>query len=61
MSNATVVGADAHIGPAECTVFMELFGASVTSRRADVGLAPTNRWAAACCLTSLALPRQCTI
>ena len=61
MSNATVVGADAHIGPAECTAFMELFGESVTSRRADVGIAPTNRWAAACCLTSLALPRQCTI
>ena len=36
-------------------------GESVTSRRVDVGIAPTNRWAAACCLTSLALPRQCTI
>ncbi len=40
MSNATVVGADAHIGPAECTVFMELFGESVTSRRVDVGIDP---------------------
>ena len=40
MSNATVVGADAHIGPAECTVFMELFGESVTSPRADVGIGP---------------------
>ena len=39
MSNATVVGADAHIGPAECTAFMELFGESVTSRRVDVGIA----------------------
>ena len=40
---------------------LELFGESVTSRRVDVGIAPTNRRAAACCLTSLALPRQCTI
>ncbi len=35
-----IVGADAHIGPAECTVFTEIFGEFVTSQRADVGIGP---------------------
>ena len=34
------VGADAHIDPAECTVFMEVFGKSVTSRWADRVVGP---------------------
>ena len=35
-----VVGVDAHIDPAECTVFMEVFGKSVTSRWADRVVGP---------------------
>ena len=35
-----IVGADAHIGPAECTVFTELCGEFATSKRADVGIGP---------------------
>ena len=61
MSNATVVGADAHIGPPGSYGFAEEFHKNSAFCRVDVGIAPTNRWAAACCLTSLALPRQCTI
>ena len=40
------VGADAHIGPADRTVFTEIFGESVTSQRADVGIGPykITRW-----------------
>ena len=34
------VGADAHIGPANCTVFTEIRGEFVTSQRADVGIGP---------------------
>ena len=34
------VGVDAHIDPAECTDFMEIYGEFVTSRRADVGIGP---------------------
>ena len=34
------VGADAHIGPAERTVFSVIFGEFVTSQWADVGIAP---------------------
>ena len=34
------VGADAHIGLAECIVFTEIFGEFVTSQRADVGIGP---------------------
>ena len=39
----TFVGADAHIGPAERTVFTKIFGEFVTASRADVGIGPTNR------------------
>ena len=35
-----IVGADAHIGPAECTVFSEICGEFATSQRADVGIGP---------------------
>ena len=35
-----VVGADAHIGPADCAVFTEICGEFVTSQRADVGIGP---------------------
>ena len=34
------VGADAYIGPADCTVFTIIFGKFVTSQRADVGIGP---------------------
>ena len=37
-----VVGADAYIGPAEQTVYTEICGEFVTSRRADVGIGPYN-------------------
>ena len=37
-----VVGADAYIGPAECTVFTEIYGEFTTSQRADVGIGPYN-------------------
>ena len=37
------VGADAHIGPAECTVFTGIFGEFATSQRADVGIGPYKR------------------
>ena len=36
------VGADAHIGPAECTDFTGISGEVVTSQRADVGIGPYN-------------------
>ena len=36
----TFVGADAHIGPAERTVFTKIFGEFVTASRADVGIGP---------------------
>ena len=35
-----VVGTDAYIGPAECTVFTEIYGEFTTSQRADVGIGP---------------------
>ena len=37
-----IVGADAHIGPAECTVFSEICGEFATSQRADVGIGPLH-------------------
>ena len=37
-----LVGADAHIGPAECTAFTEFCGEFATSQRADVGIGPYN-------------------
>jgi|GEM_PF-54901 len=40
---AGFVGADAHIGPAECTVFTVFFGEFATSQRADVGIGPYKR------------------
>ena len=39
----TVVGADAHIGPAERADFMVIFGEFVTSSRADVGIGPYSQ------------------
>ncbi|MFR2927728.1 MAG: hypothetical protein ACLTLM_05400 [Oscillospiraceae bacterium] len=36
MSTRLVVGVDAHIAPAECTVFTVIFGEIATSQRADV-------------------------
>ena len=37
------VGVDAHIDPAECTNFMEIYGEFVTSQRADVGIGPYSQ------------------
>ena len=37
-----IVGADAHIGPAECTVFTEICGEFATPLRADVGIGPLH-------------------
>ena len=34
------VGVDAHIDPADCTVFTEICGEFATSQRADVGIGP---------------------
>ena len=34
------VGVDAHIDPADCTVFTVICGECATSRRADVGIGP---------------------
>ena len=34
------VGVDAHIDPADCTVYTEICGEFVTSRRADEGIGP---------------------
>ena len=34
------VGVDAHIDPAVCTIFTELFGEFVRAQRGDVGIAP---------------------
>ena len=34
------VGVDAHIDPAGCTVFMEIFGEFATFPGVDVGIAP---------------------
>ena len=34
------VGADAHIAPAECTGFTEIYGEFATSKRVDVGIDP---------------------
>ena len=34
------VGADAHIGPADCTVFQKIFGEFVDVKWGDVGIAP---------------------
>ena len=45
---AFLVGADALIGPADCTAFTETFGKFVTSKRVDEGIAPCGReWGAA--------------
>ena len=37
------VGADAHIGPAECTDFTVVSGKFATSHRADVGIGPYSQ------------------
>ncbi len=34
------VGAYAHIGPTECTIFTKIFGEFAASQRADVGIGP---------------------
>ena len=38
------VGVDAHIDPAVCTIFTELFGEFVRAQRGDVGIAPYAGW-----------------
>ena len=40
-----IVGADAHIDPADCTVFTEICGEFATSRRADRVVGPYNNTA----------------
>ena len=42
-THAYPVGADAYIGPADYTVFTEIFGEFVTSQRADVGIGPYSQ------------------
>ena len=37
------VGADAHIGPTECTIFTKIFGEFAASQRADVGIGPYRK------------------
>ncbi len=37
------VEADAHIGPAECTVFTGIYGEFATFQWADVGIGPYTR------------------
>ena len=37
---AYAVGVDAHIDPAERTLFTEIYGKFATSQRADVGIGP---------------------
>ena len=41
------VGADAHIGPTECTIFTKIFGEFAASQRADVGIGPYNGYGSA--------------
>ena len=36
------VGADAHIGPTECTIFTMIFGEFAASQRADAHIGPTE-------------------
>ena len=40
ISRKSFVGVDAHIDPADCTVFTVICGEFATSRRADVGIGP---------------------
>ena len=42
-----IVGADAHVGPAECTDFTVVCGKFVPSKRADVGICPYSAEAGA--------------
>ena len=37
------VAADAHIGPADCTVFQKIFGEFVDVKWGGVGIAPTQK------------------
>ena len=46
------VGADAHIGPAERTVFSVIFGEFVTSQWADVGIGPYRASANSYCFAN---------
>ena len=43
------VGVDAHIDPAERTLFTEIYGKFATSQRADVGIGPYMTPANSCC------------
>ena len=47
------VGADAHIGPTECTIFTKIFGEFAASQRADVGIGPYKS-----CSAAFPLPRK---
>lgn len=38
-----VVGVDAHIDPAECSVLTEISGEFATPQRADVGIGPYSQ------------------
>ena len=46
------VGVDAHIDPAERTLFTEIYGKFATSQRADVGIGPYRTPANPYCLTT---------
>ena len=46
------VGVDAHIDPADCTVFTEIYGEFVTAQRADVGIGPYRTLANPYCLAT---------
>ena len=50
------VGADAYIGPADCTVLSVISGKFVTSQRVDVGIGPYMKSAFLHCITKTPLP-----
>ena len=52
ISRKSFVGVDAHIDPADCTVFTEIYGEFVTAQRADVGIGPYRTLANPYCLAT---------
>ena len=52
ISRKSFVGVDAHIDPADCTVFTEIYGEFVTAQRADVGISPYRTLANPYCLAT---------
>ena len=52
ISRKSFVGVDAHIDPADCTVFTEIYGEFVTAQRADVGIGRYRTLANPYCLAT---------